>query len=277
MAAPARSRARTRAAGPVVVEQPNSSTELALAFAALKLRLSGIVQEALISQRLDTVRERRGFQRRAHRLIEHLREDFRERAREVFEAAYGDGVKLAGARPPGAIQRAALDALTENAIQRLHNSLSTVGRQFDDAFRRVGLQQAARQLTRELPPDAAADLMRRELMRKGMTGLVDRRGRRWRLSHYSRLVISTTTSEAANRGVADAVTAVGRDLVRISRPEGATGCHHHPDDPNNPCRALEGQVVSLTGASPGYPVLEELPPFHPFCSHGIAPARGGSK
>jgi hypothetical protein len=267
MAAPARSRARREAAAPAVTE-PQSGQELMLAFAALELRLSGIVQQALVAD-LESPQARRRFQAEAHRLIDHLRVDLRQRAREVLEAAYGDGAKLAGARPPGAIKRAALDSITESASLRLHSALDTIGRQFDDAFRRVGLQQAARQLEKELPEHAAADVMRRELMKRGMTGFVDRAGRNWRLSNYSRMVIRTTTSEAGNRGVADAALAVGRDLVEIPNRH----CHHHPDDPTNPCRALEGKVVSLSGRTPGYPVLFKLPPFHPYCEHGIKPAR----
>jgi hypothetical protein len=242
-----------------------------LSFAALELQLSDLVQEALVSQRLDTVQDRRRFQREAQRLIGGLRDDFRKRARGVLEAAYGEGVKLAGARPPGAIQRATLDTIVENASLSLHSALDTVGRRVDDTFRRVGLEQASRQLHRELPEHAAADIMRRDLRKRGLTGFVDRAGRRWRLSTYSRMVIRTTTSEAANRGVADAVTAVGRDLVRVSRPDGHV-CTHHPNDPRNPCRALEGKVLSLTGRTPGYPVLKSLPPFHGNCGHKIAPA-----
>jgi hypothetical protein len=244
-----------------------------LSFAAVELQLTSLVQEALVSQRLDTVQERRHFQREAQRLIGALREDFRVRIKDVLEAAYGDGVKLAGARPPGAIQRAALDTIVENASLRLHASLDTIGRQFDDTFRRVGLQQAARQLSRELPERAAADVMRRELQKRGLTGFVDRTGRRWRLSTYSRMVIRTTTSEAGNRGVADAVTAVGRDLVRVSDHN----CHFHNDDPTNPCRALEGKTLSLAGLTPGVDMLPSLPPWHPNCSHVIAPAPEGAR
>lgn len=273
MAAPARTRARRRARRPAALERPVSTPPgFALAFAALELRLSGIAQQALTGNHVDTIRGRRQLQRQAQALITRLRADFRSRARAIIESAYGEGAKLAGARPPGAVKRAALDTLTRSAIVKLDGALNTVGRQYDDVFRRVGLEQAARQVGRELPREAAADLMRQELRRRGLTGFVDRRGRRWTLSNYSRMVIATTTAEASNRGVADAIIAVGRDLVRISLPEGHPGCKHHPADPLNPCRALEGKVLSLTGRTPGYPRLVRIPPFHPFCAHGLAPA-----
>lgn len=270
MAAPART--RRQAAGPVVEQPPaEASSELILSFAALELQLSEVAQQGLSDGQLDTVLGRRRVQRQSRHLIDTFRSDYRERLAALLESAYGSGARLAGARPPGAIQRAAMARLVGGTTQRLDFALDTVGRQVDDIFRQAGLQHAARQLTRELPQEAAVDLMRRDLAERGVTGFVDRRGARWTLSNYSRMALTTTASEAANRGVADAVKATGRDLVRVTRPDGRP-CNHHPSDPDNPCRTLEGKTVSLTGRTPGYLVLLTPPPWHPFCHHVIGPA-----
>ena len=268
--APPRPKPRPRPAA--TAPAPVAPQDLSLLFATLELELTGVAQEALTSGQLDTVRGRRRFQAAAKGLIARVRPDARERVAAMLESAYGEGLRIAGAKPPGAIQRATLDQLAHGLIVRLDGSFDTVGRQVDDIFRQVGLQQAARQLTRELPEQAAADLMRQELHRRGLTGFVDRAGKRWRLSTYSRMALHTTASQAQNRGVAEAMSAAGRDLVRINLPEGHAGCRHHGADPDSPCRRLEGKVLSLSGATPGVPVLEQLPPFHPFCEHGIAPA-----
>lgn len=261
-------RPRPAAAAPVAT----SPQDLALLFAALELELTGVAQDALTSGQLDTVRGRRRFQAAARSLITNVRPDARRRVKGMLEAAYGEGARIAGARAPGAIQRSTLDQLAKGLLVRLDGSLDTVGRQVDDIFRQIGLQQAARQLTRELPRDAAAAVMRQELQRRGLTGLVDRAGKRWRLSTYSRMALVTTASDAQNRGVAEAMSATGRDLIRINQPEGHAGCQHHGSDPMSPCRRYEGKVLSLFGRTPGVPVLEELPPWHPYCEHGIAPA-----
>lgn len=239
-----------------------------MAFAALELQLSEVAQQGLAGEQLDTVLGRRRVQRQARVLIDNFRRDYRERLSDLLESAYGSGARLAGARPPGAIQRAAMARLVGGTAQRLDFALDTVGRQVDDIFREAGLRHAARQLTRELPVEAAVDLMRRDLAERGVTGFVDRRGARWTLSNYSRMALKTTASEAANRGVADAVKATGRDLIRVT----GHGCKHHPSDPNNPCRIFEGKTLSLAGRTPGYPVLLVIPPWHPFCEHNIAPA-----
>lgn len=269
-----------RASAPVAAGGAEAATErdLTLAFVALELQLSALAQEALAEGALGSMRARREYHLRAQSLIGRMRVDFRQQAREVLESAYDTGARHVGARPMGLVRRHAIAAIVDSATARLDSSLVTVGRQFDDTFRRVGLQQAARQLERELPEHAAAAVMRQELMKRGLTGLVDRSGRRWRLQHYSRMVIRTTTSEAANRGVADAVLTVGRDLVRISLPEGHTGCHHHKKQHDqSPCVELEGKTLSLTGHTPGYPVIHQIPPFHPNCQHGLAPASEGSQ
>lgn len=263
---------RAAAKAPAGAAAEASERELILAFVTLELALSAMAQEALAEGALSSLRARRDFHERAQTLIGQFRRDFRQRARAVLETAYDDGARFAGARPMGLVRQQAIGAIVESATTRLDASLVSVGRRFDDTFRQVGLQQAARQLERELPERAAADVMRRELMQRGITAFVDRGGKRWRLENYSRMVIRTTTSEAANRGVADAVLTVGRDLVRVSLPEGRPGCKHHRNDPGHPCSEMEGKTLSLTGFTPGVPVLRRLPPFHPNCQHGIAPA-----
>lgn len=270
----ARAKTRAEAAGPAIQQPPSqASAELILAFATLELRLSEVAQRGLAGEQLDTVLGRRRVQRQARGLIDSFRSDYRARMADLLESAYGSGARLAGARPPGAIQRAAMARLVGGTAQRLDFALDTVGRQVDDIFRKAGLEHAARQLERELPQKAAVELMRRDLAERGVTGFVDRANRRWTLSNYARMALTTTTSEAANRGVADAVKATGRDLIRVSNHH----CKHHPNDPTNPCRIFEGKVLSLTGRTPGVPVLLTLPPWHPFCEHNIGPAPEGAR
>jgi len=263
-------RPRTRSRAPAApAEAGTTPQDLALLFAVLELELNEVAQEARASGQLDTVRGRRRFQSAARSLIAHARPDAKERVRAMLEQAYGEGAKIAGARPPGAIQRATLDQLAKGLMLRVDGSLSTVGRQVDDIFRRAGLEHAARQLSpRELPREAAAEAMRRDLENRGITAFVDKAHRRWTLTNYSRMAIVTTASEASNRGVLEAMAAVGRDLVRVSDNH----CRFHKNDPENPCRALEGKVLSAFGLTPGVPVLPSPPPWHPFCEHHLAPA-----
>src|SRR5690242_20077600 len=85
--------------------------ELTLAFVTLELRLSSLAQQALADNALASISVRRDYTVQAQELIARFRSDFRPRAREVLEAAYDEGARLAGARPMGLVRRNALSLL----------------------------------------------------------------------------------------------------------------------------------------------------------------------
>ena len=98
----------------------------------------------------------------------------------------------------------------------------------------------------------------------GVTGFVDSAGKQWALASYAEMACRTAAHNAARQGVFDAVLAQGRDLVIIS---GSPSCC-------DMCAPWEGQVLSLDGATPGYPTLAEAEGdglFHPSCAHSADP------
>ncbi len=163
------------------------------------------------------------------------------------------------------IRQETLQVLADNLAHSLSEASRTVGRRSADVFRRVGLKQATENALRNLPSRFQAQVMTRELEQAGLTSFVDKSGRHWQLGTYSRMVIRTTTAEAEQRAVYNAVLGRGLDLVRIDR-------HEHPVDI---CTPFDGKTFSLTGKTPGYPVLKQLPPFHPNCTHNMLPAAEG--
>lgn len=93
----------------------------------------------------------------------------------------------------------------------------------------------------------------------------DKRGRlvRLPLDFYSMTVVRSKTRDAQVQGSANRYTEAGQDLVII------TGNADQCED----CARFRGMVVSLTGKTPGYPVVGQngvtLPPYHPNCRCGI--------
>lgn len=91
------------------------------------------------------------------------------------------------------------------------------------------------------------------------------------LASYMELLIITSQSDWLRRWEEVVALQLGKDLVRID---------NHP--PKNPfigkrrrrlevCERWRGKVVSLTGATPGVPTLEDAIQdgmFHPRCTHG---------
>lgn len=95
-------------------------------------------------------------------------------------------------------------------------------------------------------------------------GFVDAAGRRWDLENYAEMLTRTKVLEASNQGTENRLRANGLDLVIITS--------HHAEDW---CRFYENRVFSISGESPDYPPLEQVPnhgcPMHPRCRHSEAP------
>jgi hypothetical protein len=161
------------------------------------------------------------------------------------------------------INKETINTLGDNLHHSLLDATELVGRRADDTLRRHGLAAATHHALRGVPEQHAGGDLKRRLERSGITGFIDAKGRKWKLTAYTNMVIRTTTGEATNRAVANSVLGRGLDLVRVDK-------HPHPTDA---CTPYDGKVFSLTGRTPGYPVLEVVPPFHPNCKHSILPAR----
>ena len=99
------------------------------------------------------------------------------------------------------------------------------------------------------------------MQEQGIAALKDKAGHTWTLDRYSEMLFRTKTVEARNRGLANRMVEYDYDLVQVSAH---SGC--------DMCRPYEGRILSLTGATKGYPTLEEAEAnglFHPNCKHAI--------
>ena len=91
---------------------------------------------------------------------------------------------------------------------------------------------------------------------------VDRAGRRWKPERYLRMVSRTLMAESQREAHETAYAEAGVDLVKVSIH--GTKCEK--------CAPYEGEVLSLTGATKGYPTVSEARAeglFHPNCKHRL--------
>lgn len=98
------------------------------------------------------------------------------------------------------------------------------------------------------------------LKNQGITGLVDKRGRNLNIESYAKTLVYTQFAESGRLAVNNVALQNGFDLVRISSHNSS-----HAE-----CRVWEGRVVSITGATKGFPTLEEVKASgwgHPGCQH----------
>jgi len=111
--------------------------------------------------------------------------------------------------------------------------------------------------------------VRERLLKEGMVGIVDSKGRKWKPGTYSKTVVKTKINDTYLDGVRDESEKIGIDLGVIST--------HGAKDA---CSKWEGVVISVNGKTPGYPTLAEAKAtnevFHPNCQHSVHMIRNES-
>jgi len=159
---------------------------------------------------------------------------------------------------------ASVGALADDLAERLAATDARVLRSTADVYRqvigRVTAEGLAGEHTRRRAAQAALDLF----ADRGIAGFVDGAGKRWNLASYTEMATRTAALKASRQGVIDAVRSSGRDLVIVGGSSSSCPL----------CVPWEGRVLSLDGATPGYPTLARAQAaglHHPNCGHGIDP------
>lgn len=89
---------------------------------------------------------------------------------------------------------------------------------------------------------------------------IDKAGRKWDSRTYFDMLTKTVMANTQRAIYANTIANEGHDLVRVTQ-NGA----------KDACKNWEGKILSLTGATEGYPTLDEATAtgevFHPNCKH----------
>ncbi len=160
----------------------------------------------------------------------------------------------------GAVHQQAAQVLAENTYESLDNIAQVIGRQVNDVYRELALQSVRGSVVGYDTWQQTAARFRAQLAERGITGFKDRAGKMWNMRSYAQMVARTTVMQAHLEGTANRLLENGHDLIRVSSHAGACPL----------CVPWEGQILSLTGKTPGYPTLEEAKTaglFHPNCRH----------
>lgn len=229
--------------------------------------LSLIIAGAIENGSGGTAAYYKGQRRAIVQLLTDLSATAIPQATELVSGAYVNGAlsveKLLGINGGfTGVHVEAVDLLADNLTQRLDDATRTVGRRVDGVLRKQALEAVTRGLMQGSSRVDVSDSLQANLKREGITAFQDKSGRRWGLENYTRMVARTTTREAVTEGTANRMIENGQDLVTISS-------HANPADI---CKPYEGNTYSLTGATKGYEILDQKPPFHPQCRHVMMPA-----
>ena len=257
--------------------------ELERIYAGAQRTLVAQVRAALASGRLGLATERRMMLAAVLATLDQLGAATDPLARRLAAQAYTDGSQHAAKGIAGQIgahvgdvaipasftgvQADAVRTLEDAILGKLDTARRTVGRQVEDVYAKAGRRAVMRGLLgAEGSPRAAAADLTADLRRRGVTGFVDRAGKRWALDSYAEMAIRTTTREAVVQGSMDRMASHGIDLARISSH--ASSC--------SICLPWEGRLISLSGQTVEYEGeavadASNVPPFHPRCRHSLAP------
>lgn len=163
----------------------------------------------------------------------------------------------------GAIHQQAAQVLAENAFESLDNVSQAIGRQTEDIYRELALENVRGTVVGYDTWKQTARNFREQLAERGVTGFKDKTGRKWNMRSYAEMVARTTTMEAHNQGTVNRLAENDLDLVVVSQHAGACDL----------CVPWEGKVLSITGKTLGYPTLAEAKAaglFHPNCAHAMS-------
>lgn len=163
----------------------------------------------------------------------------------------------------GAIHQQAAQVLAENAYQRFEDVVQVIGRQANDMYRELALENVRGTVIGYDTWKQTARRFREQLAERGVTGFKDRSGRTWRMTTYTEMVARTTTQQAHIEGTLNRLSEQDHDLIIVSRHKGACSL----------CAPWEGKVLSISGKTKGYPTFAEAKAaglMHCNCRHAVS-------
>jgi hypothetical protein len=206
-------------------------------------------------------------------ILQQLREGNRTWCTEAIPRVYSQGLYSADAMLKdvgasvkagfGAIHQQAAQVLAENAYQRFEDVVQVIGRQVNDIYRELALENVRGTVVGYDTWKQTARRFMEQLAERGVTGFKDRSGRMWRMTTYTEMVARTTIQEAHTQGTLNRLSEQGHDLIIVSRHRGACPL----------CTPWEGKILSISGKTKGYPTFEEAKAnglMHPNCRHVVS-------
>ena len=206
-------------------------------------------------------------------ILQQLREGNRTWCSEAIPRVYSQGLYSANAMLKdagvsikagfGAIHQQAAQVLAENTFQRLEDVVQVIGRQVNDIYREMALENVRGAVVGYDTWKQTARRYREQLAERGVTGFKDRTGRMWNMRTYTEMVARTTTQQAHIEGTLNRLSEQDHDLIIVSRHRGACSL----------CAPWEGKVLSISGKTKGYPTFAEAKAaglMHPNCRHTVS-------
>ncbi|MFD9146214.1 phage minor capsid protein [Streptomyces diastaticus] len=186
---------------------------------------------------------RRSAQAVTDQLDQAVRLDVFDVVAEAYNVGHRAGVAELGAMNDAARrlvdeitpQAQAVDRLAEQTVTRVTETHRSILRTVVDRYRAIVSQVAALPLLGTDTRRQATQAAMQSWADEGITGFIDRAGRRWRLTSYAEMAVRTAVARAATDGHMRTLETAGIEYVIVS------------DSPRECplCRPWEGKVLSI--------------------------------
>jgi hypothetical protein len=156
----------------------------------------------------------------------------------------------------------AVKALVGQATKIIQPTYFKILRDTQDDYRSVINEVIGAKVTEVVTRRQATQLALNKFADKGITSFTDKAGRNWSMSTYAEMATRTTSMNAALQGHIDRMLENDYDLIIISYHDGSCPL----------CGKWQGDVLSITGKTPGYSTLSQAQGsglFHPNCGHTL--------
>jgi len=180
----------------------------------------------------------------------------------VYAGAISDISVRAGVTFDGLTPRA-VTTLAQATVTGLRGTHFAIMRSANDIYRRVINQTSAQVLAGTHTVQQAVQNSLNQFADQGVSGFVDKAGRRWSLGSYAEMAVRTNTAHAAVEGAIGRMAERGHNLVVVS--------NHSRECPR--CRPWEGKILDASNQNTdGKPNLSDATRnglFHPNCRHTL--------
>lgn len=168
----------------------------------------------------------------------------------------------------------ATQAMSDDAMLKFGHTMTGIKRSAEQTVQ-FAQQKAVREIigAGQLQGRAAVELakeVKAKIAEDGITALIDKGGKTWQMDTYAEMLTRQVLANSGREGVGNMAREYGFDLVQIS--------DHSSEHPE--CADWEGEIVSLSGKTPGYPTLQDAIDaglLHVGCRHGYSVVPGIAK
>lgn len=224
----------------------------------------GVANRRAILAQIEVVLKELGVD--TQKFIEkELTAQYKVGADEAIKQLRNIGADISVAEGFNRVHKDAIAGLVDSAAKAFGESMTGVDRSAQLLLGKISRDTITQKLAEGIIGGKARReinaLIKGQLQQQGLDALIDKAGHSWTLDRYADMLFRTKSVEARNRGLINRMVENDYDLVQVSA-HGATDV----------CADWEGEILSATGATPGYPTVADAEAdglFHPNCRHAI--------